>query len=249
MNGINIFQGFSGTVLTVALSVIPIVVFFVIFQLAYLKLPWRYLVRMFVGVGLALAGVAIFLQGVKAGFFPAGNAIGLALGAIETKWLLIPFGLLMGFLATFGEPAVRVLSDQVEKASGGSIKKTLVLLGISSGVALFVALGMARIVYGIPLNYIIVPGYVLAIIMLFFSDKTAVAIAFDSGGVATGPMAVTFLLAVAVGITGSIEGRDPVVDGFGLIALIALAPILFIMSIGLFLQLKLKKRGGLNGRG
>lgn len=241
MTGINPFEGFGGTILTVLLSVIPIAVFFIVFQLAYLKLPFAYISRIFVGVGLALVGIAIFLQGVKGGFFPAGTEIGEALGNIESKWLLIPFGLLMGFLATFGEPAVRVLSDQVEKASAGSIKKSLVLYGISIGVALFVGLAMARVVYGIPLNYIIIPGYILAIILVFFSDKTVIAIAFDGGGVATGPMAVTFLLSVAVGIAASIEGRDPVADGFGLIALIALAPILFLMIIGLFLKVKLKK--------
>ncbi len=241
MNGFNPFDGFGGTITTVLLSVVPFVTFFIIFQFAYLKLPWSYISRMFVGVGLALAGIAIFLQGVKAGFFPAGTEIGEALGGIEAKWLLIPFGLLMGFLATFGEPAVRVLSTQVEKASGGSIKKKFILFGISGGVAIFVGLAMARLVYGIPLSYIIVPGYILAIILLFFSDKTTISIAFDGGGVATGPMAVTFLLSVAVGIASSIEGRDPVVDGFGLIALIALAPILFIMLTGLFLRLKLKK--------
>jgi len=249
LTGLNLFHGFGDTVLTVLKSVIPIVSFFVIFQLIYLRLPWRYLARLFFGVGLALAGVALFLQGVKAGFYPAGSEIGSFLGAIRVKWLLIPFGVAMGFLATFGEPAVRVLGYQVEKASGGSIRSSLVLYGISVGVALFVGLGMARIVWGIPLNYIIVPGYILALILMFASDKTVVSIAFDAGGVATGPMAVTFLLAVAVGITSSIEGRDPVTDGFGLISLIALAPILFLMLAGLYLKIKLKHRGEQNGNG
>ncbi|MBN1369191.1 MAG: DUF1538 domain-containing protein [Dehalococcoidaceae bacterium] len=249
MSGLNLFHGFGGTIITVLKSVVPIVAFFIIFQLIYLRLPWRYLARIFFGVLLTLAGVAIFLQGVKAGFYPAGTEIGTFLGAIHTKWLLVPFGVAMGFLATFGEPAVRVLSYQVEKASGGSIRSSLVLYGISMGVALFVGLGMARIVWGIPLNYIVIPGYILAIILMFASDKTAVSIAFDSGGVATGPMAVTFLLAVAVGITSSIEGRDPVADGFGLISLIALAPILFIMLAGLYLKIRLKRRGEQNGNG
>ncbi len=247
MNDIEIFQGFADNLFMVLQSVAPFVVFFIIFQIAYLKLPRQSIIRMLLGVILAVAGITIFLQGVKTGFFPAGTEIGIALGKIKVKWLLIPFGLLMGFLATFGEPAVRVLGSQVETASGGSIKKSLVITGISIGVSIFVGLGMARIVYGIPLNYIVIPGYVLAIILMFFNDKTTLGIAFDSGGVATGPMAVTFLLAVAVGITTSIEGRDPVTDGFGLIALIALAPILFIMLVGLFLKIKLKRRGDADG--
>lgn len=249
MNGLNLFQGFGATILTVIASITPIVVFFIVFQLIYLKLPWRYLARMFFGIALAVGGIALFLQGVKAGFSPAGNEIGIALGQITQKWLLIPFGLLMGFLVAFGEPAVRVLGDQVESASGGSIKKNIVVYGISVSVSLFVGLGMARIVFGIPLNYIVIPGYLLAIALLFVTDKTTVSIAFDSGGVATGPMAVTFLLAVAVGITSSIGGRDPVADGFGLIALIALAPILFIMLAGLFIKIKLKRRGDNDGNG
>jgi hypothetical protein len=145
---------------------------------------------------------------------------------------------MMGFLATWGEPAVRILADQVEEASGGSIRKSLVIYAISSGVALSVALGMARIVYGIPLLWIIIPGYLLAIGMLWFSDRSLVAVAFDAGGVATGPMAVTFVLAMTVGIASAIEGRDPIMDGFGLIALIALAPILTIMALGLLLRIK-----------
>jgi hypothetical protein len=154
----------------------------------------------------------------------------------------VPFGLMMGFLATWGEPAVRILGSQIEEASGGSVRKSIVVYAISGGVALFVALGMARIVYGIPLLWIIIPGYLLAIAMLRFSDKRVIAIAFDAGGVATGPMVVTFVLAIAVGIAAAIEGRDPILDGFGLISLVALAPILTIMAFGLILGVKLRRK-------
>jgi hypothetical protein len=107
---------------------------------------------------------------------------------------------------------------------------------------LFIALGMAKIVYGIPLLWITIPGYVLAIAMLWFSEKSIISIAFDAGGVATGPMAVTFLMAIAVGIASAVEGRDPVIDGFGLIALIALAPILTIMVLGLIVRIRLRRK-------
>ena len=242
MNGINVFEGLGQTFLTVFISLLPLAILFIIFQFLYLKLPAKRVLKRFTGLALALIGVAIFLQGVHVGFFPVGREIGEILGVVSHKWVLIPLGFLLGFLATFGEPAVRVLSDQIEKTSTGSIRKSVVLYTICVGVALFVALGMARIIFGIPLMYIVVPGYILAMVLLWPSDKTTICIAFDAGGVATGPMAVTFLLAITVGIASAMEGRDPVTDGFGLIALIALAPILSIMILGLIVRIKLRKK-------
>ena len=242
MSEVVIWDGIGHTFLGVIKALLPLLVLFIIFQFSVLKLPRSYVFNLLKGILLATVGLALFLQGVSTGFFPAGQAMGEMLGTIRAQWLLIPFGLMMGFLATWGEPAVRILGSQVEEASGGSIRKSLVLYGISSGVALFVALGMARIVYGIPLLWIIIPGYLLAIGMLWLSDKRVIAIAFDAGGVATGPMVVTFVLAIAVGIASAIEGRDPIVDGFGLIALVALAPILTIMVFGLILRIKLRRK-------
>jgi hypothetical protein len=242
LNGITVWGGIGYTFLRVIEALLPLLLLFIIFQFLVLKLPRSYVFNLLKGAVLAVVGLTLFLQGVSTGFFPAGQAMGEVLGAIRARWLLIPFGLLIGFLATWGEPAVRILGDQIQEASGGSIRKVLILYGISSAVALFVALGMARIVYGIPLLWLIVPGYLLAIGMLWFSDKRVIAIAFDAGGVATGPMAVTFVLAIAVGIASSIEGRDPIMDGFGLIALIALAPILTIMVVGLIVRIKLRRK-------
>lgn len=242
MNGIIVWEGIGHTFLGVIKALLPLLVLFIIFQFLVLKLPRDYVFNLLKGTLLAVVGLTLFLQGVSTGFFPAGQAMGEILGTIKAQWLLIPFGLMMGFLATWGEPAVRILSDQIEEASGGSIRRSLVLYTISSSVALFVALGMARIVYGIPLLWIIIPGYLLAIGMLWFSEKSVIAIAFDAGGVATGPMAVTFLMAIAVGIASAIEGRDPIIDGFGLIALIALAPILTIMVLGLIVRIKLRRK-------
>ena len=242
MSEVVIWDGIGRTFLGVIEALLPLLVLFIIFQFLVLKLPRSYVFNLLKGTLLALIGLALFLQGVRTGFFPAGQAMGEILGAIERQWLLIPFGFMMGFLATWGEPAVRILGSQVEEASGGSIRKRVVVYTISIGVALFVALGMARIVYGIPLLWIIIPGYLVAIGMLWFSEKSIIAIAFDAGGVATGPMVVAFVLAIAVGIASAIEGRDPIIDGFGLIALIALAPILTIMLLGLILRIKLRRK-------
>jgi hypothetical protein len=242
MNGPGIWEGIGYTFLGVIRSLLPLLLLFIIFQFTVLKLPRSYVLNLLKGALLATVGLVLFLQGVSNGFFPAGQAMGEILGSVDKQWLLIPFGLMIGFLATWGEPAVRILSDQIEEVSSGSIRKNLVLYAICLGVALFVALGMARIVYGIPLRWIIIPGYLLAVGMLWLSDRTVIGIAFDAGGVATGPMAVTFVLAIAVGIASATAGRDPILDGFGLIALIALAPILTIMVFGLILRVKLRKK-------
>ncbi|SDB36708.1 Protein of unknown function [Desulfonatronum thiosulfatophilum] len=214
-------------------AMIPLVGFFIFFQIFYLKLPKKYVVNMVKGLILTMLGLALFLQGVQVGFMPVGTQMGEILGGMDHKWLLMPIGFILGLVATVAEPAVRILSHEVEKASAGSIRKDVILVTLSLGVALFVALGMARIIYGIPIHYIIVPGYLLALLLMLFCDGTFVAIAFDAGGVATGPMTVTFVLAVALGIASAIDGRDAILDGFGLIALVAMAPILSVMILGM----------------
>lgn len=236
MNDIIIFAGLGDTLLGVVKALLPLAGLFLLFQFLFLKLPRTYLLNLGKGTLLAVAGLLLFLQGVRIGFLPAGEAIGERLGTIAWPWLLVPFGVFIGFLTTWTEPAVRVLCEQAERASAGSIQKSVVLVAICSGVALFVGLGMAKIVYGIPLLYIVIPGYAAALLMAWFSDKEFLSIAFDAGGVATGPMAVTFLLAIAIGISSATEGREPILHGFGLIALIALAPILSVMALGFLVR-------------
>jgi hypothetical protein len=158
--------------------------------------------------------------------------MGSILGGLPHRWILIPLGFILGFVATLAEPAVRILSNQVEKSSSGYIRSNVILFVLCLAVGLFIALGMTRVVYGIPFYYIIIPGYLLAIILMIFSKPSFTAIAFDSGGVATGPMTVTFIMALAVGAADQIEGRDAVIDGFGLVALVALAPIIMVMLLG-----------------
>jgi len=226
-----IFQDFDEVLLEVLTALSPILVMFLIFLLVY-KLPREMLLTLLKGVLLAFTGLALFLQGVKAGFMPVGTEMGTILGELPYRWVLIPLGFILGFLATMAEPAVRILSNQVEENSSGYIKSNLILYTLCLAVGIFIALGMTRIVYGIPFYYIIIPGYLLAIILMLFSKPSFTAIAFDSGGVATGPMTVTFIMALAVGAADTIEGRDAVIDGFGLIALVALAPIIMVMLLG-----------------
>ncbi|MCC7178848.1 MAG: DUF1538 domain-containing protein [Acidobacteria bacterium] len=205
------------------------------FQLLFLRLPAQEVSRTLTGTLVASVGLFLFLLGITIGFLPFGRAIGEALGSLSRQWLLVPFGLLLGFVTTWGEPAVRVLADQVEDASSGSIRRTVVLYAICLGVAVAVGTGLLRIGYGVPLLWLLVPGYGLAIPLMWFSDRRFVSIAVDAGGVATGPLANSFLLALALG-AASAMGQDPLLHGLGLVALIALAPILSVMLLGVLVR-------------
>jgi hypothetical protein len=222
----------------VALAVLPLAVLFMAFQLLFLRLPAKEVSRILTGTLLASAGLFLFLLGVSIGFLPFGRAIGEALGSLPQKWLLLPFGVLLGFVTTWGEPAVRILADQVEQASTGSIRRSFVVVAVCAGVALAVGLGMFRIGYAIPLLWLLAPGYGLVLAIMWFSDKTFVSIAVDAGGVATGPLANTFLLALAFGASSAVGGQDPLVHGLGLVSLIALAPVISVMVLGLVVRWK-----------
>ncbi len=226
-----ILQDFDHVLIEVLTALSPVMVLFLLFLLVF-KLPKNMLLTLFKGVLFAFAGLTLFLQGVKVGFLPVGNEMGAVLGGLPHRWVLIPLGFILGFVATLAEPAVRILSDQVEVSSSGSIRSNTIIYTLCLAVGLFIALGMTRIVYGIPFYYIILPGYLLAIVLMIFSKPSFTAIAFDSGGVATGPMTVTFIMAMAVGAADQIEGRDAIIDGFGLIAMVALAPIIMVMILG-----------------
>ncbi|MEW6622752.1 MAG: DUF1538 domain-containing protein [Bacillota bacterium] len=241
MKEIKIFYGFSHVLTEVAFALIPLIILFIFFQIFYLKLSKRKLKNLAIGVILTFIGLALFLQGVHIGFLPVGEQMGSVLGNLSNKSILIIIGFVLGFVATFAEPAVRILNYEVEKVSSGYIPQKLMLYTLSIGVAVSIAVSMGRIIYGIPIWYFLVPGYLLALILIKFSTKTFVAIAFDSGGVATGPMTVTFVLAMAIGVASAVEGRNPFLDGFGMISLVALSPILSVLILGLLYVRKEKE--------
>ena len=233
MNGADTLELVAGTARSVVLAVAPLVLLFLVFQAAFLRLPRDALTRILGGTLLAAIGLFLFLTGVSLAFLPFGRLVGEALATLPDPWLMLAAGAVLGFVTAWGEPAVRILANEVEDASGGSIRGSLVVIAICAGVALAVCLGLLRIAYEIPLPYLLVPGYALALVIIGFSDKGFVAIAADAGGVATGPLANSFLLAVALGASSAREGQDPLVQGLGLVALIALAPILSLMILGL----------------
>jgi hypothetical protein len=238
VTAVDLLEELGSIAWSVTMAVLPLAALFMIFQIFVLGLPRRDVRNILIGTALAAAGLFLFLLGVTIGFIPFGRAVGEALGSISQKWLLLPAGLLLGFVTTWGEPAVRILADQVDDASNSSIGRSLVLYTICIGVAISGGLGLLRIGYEISLLYLLVPGYALVIVMLWLSDSDFVAIAIDAGGVATGPLANTFLLALALGASSAMGNQDPVVQGLGLVALVALAPIASVLTLGLILSRK-----------
>lgn len=238
IGSVSFFAGFSSTALSVMEAVLPLVILFVVFQLLFLRLPRRQVMNILKGTLIASTGLLLFLQGVNIAFLPFGRIIGEALGGFPHKWILLPFGFVLGFLTTWGEPSVRILAKQVEKASSGSIRESHVVIAICFGVAVVVSLGMFRIGYGIPLLYLLIPGYLIVLATMWFSEKEFLAIAIDAGGVATGPIANTFLLALALGISSSMGDQDPALHGLGFVALIALAPIISVLMLGFMFRVK-----------
>ncbi|PYZ94030.1 hypothetical protein CR194_00355 [Salipaludibacillus keqinensis] len=234
-----LFEGIDHVVLEVTMAIVPLLIFFLVFQFIFLKLDKEKIKNIIVGLLFTFAGLVLFLQGVEVGFFPAGEAIGELLGERENTMLLLPaLGFLFGLVATFAEPAIRILNYEVEKVTAGSISKNVMLITLSLGVGVSIALSMFRILAGIPLWWFIAPGYGLVMILVFISKDRFISIAFDAGGVATGPMTVTFIMAIAVGVASVTEGRDPLMDGFGMIALVALTPILSVLILGLIYKQK-----------
>lgn len=242
MTGALPLEELGQTVSSVLLAVLPLAGLFIAFQLGLLRLPSRDFRNILTGTLVSAAGLFLFLLGVSIAFLPAGRAIGEALGALPDKWLLLPAGVLLGFVTTWGEPAVRILADQVEDASNGSIRRSLVLHAVCIGVAVWVGLGLLRIGYGIPILYLLLPGYLLVIVIMWLSDRDFVGIAVDAGGVATGPLANTFLLALALGASAGMDGNDPLVHGLGLVSLIALAPVISLMTLGFLIRWKGRRK-------
>ncbi len=209
-----------------------IVVCFLICQFAFLKLPKRQLIRIGMGVILTYTGLVLFLTGVNVGFMPVGYKLGTALAGMN-PYFVVGLGLLMGVLVVLAEPAIHVLNQQVEEVTGGYITKRSMLIGLCVGVGSAIALSMVRILLDFSLVYYIVPGYFLSLALSLFVPPVYTAIAFDSGGVASGPMTSGFILPFAIGVCMGIHGESAVLrDAFGVVAMVAMAPLITIQFLG-----------------
>lgn len=223
----------------IAVSLLPIAAFFAVFDLVSLHLERKQLIRIGVGLAYTYLGLVIFLTGVNVGFMPAGNYLGSVIAGLSCNWIIIPIGMLIGYFIVMAEPAVYVLMRQVEELTDGAIPGSAMKHSLSIGVAVSVGLAMIRVLTGISIFYLLVPGYAVAIALSFFVPKLFTAIAFDSGGVASGPMATTFLLPFAMGACSAVGGNI-VTDAFGVVAMVAMTPLLTIQGLGFIYRLRTK---------
>ena len=220
-----------------AVSLLPIIFFFSVFQFVFRQVPKRMLIRTGVGMIYTYVGLVLFLTGVNVGFMPAGNYMGQVLAGQPYKWLIVPAGMLIGFFIVRAEPAVFVLTRQVEDITSGAISAGAMGLSLSIGVAVSLGLAMVRVLTGISVFWFVIPGYAAALLLSFFVPKIFTAIAFDSGGVASGPMTATFLLPFAIGVCTNIGG-NVVTDAFGVVAMVAMTPLITIQALGLVYELR-----------
>ena len=225
----------------VAMALLPIVVFTAIFQLVTHAFSKVQIIRILMGVIYTFIGLAIFLTGANVGFMPAGTEIGQLLAKIGGGYILIPISMLLGFFIVRAEPSVYVLNRLVENMSAGAISSKTTGLGLSIGVSAALGLSALRIVTGIHIMYILIPGYVIALVLSFFVPKIFVGIAFDSGGVASGTMMSAFVLPLAIGACNALGG-NVMTDAFGCVAFVAMAPIISIQIFGLLYNIKSKRR-------
>lgn len=210
-----------------------IVIFFVICQILFLKLPRKRLYRIAIGVLLTYLGLILFLTGVNVGFMPIGYKLGVSLVAQAAPPMLIGFGLITGILVVLAEPAIHILNNQVRDVTAGAISKKSMMIGLCIGVGASIALSMTRIIFDFSLLYYVIPGYFISLALSLFVPPVYTAIAFDSGGVASGPMTSCFILPFAIGVCVSLQGPDAVLrDAFGVVALVAMAPLITIQLLG-----------------
>lgn len=224
-------------------ALVPIILFCAVFQLAFRRFHKLQLQKIGVGFVYTFVGLALFLTGVSVGFMPAGHYLGQQLAKSQHQWILLPLGMLIGYFLVTAEPAVHVLNKQVETITNGGISQRAMMMSLSVGVSLSVGLAMVRVLTGLSIYYILIPGYAAALIMTFFVPRIFTGIAFDSGGVASGPMTTTFLLPFAMGACEALGG-NVLTDAFGIVAMVAMTPLLTIQALGILYRCRQKNVGG-----
>ena len=224
----------------VLVALAPILGVFAVFQLFTRRFNKHQLLRMAVGFIYTYIGLVFFLTGANVGFMPAGRLIGARIASGEMKYLLIPIGALMGYFVVSAEPAVHSLKKQVEEITNGSVSQKSIGLALSIGVGFSVGIAMLRILTGIPVLPILIVGYMISLLITFYVPPIYTGIAFDSGGVASGPMSTTFILPFAIGACEALGGNI-MTDAFGVVAMVAMTPLIAIQVLGLLGEMKRKK--------
>lgn len=224
----------------VLIALSPILLIYLIMNIFIFKQKKRNLISILFGFVITYIGLVLFLAGANMGFLTFGSNFGSQIAQTTYNWLLIPMGLLFGMVIVIAEPAVHVLNNQVDSITDGRITRKTMMVALAVGNGIAVSLAMVRVITGFSIWWIIIPGYLLALSLTLIAPKIFTAIAFDSGGVASGPLTVAFLLPFAIGAAQSIEGANIFQDAFGLVALVSMMPLITIQLVGLIYKIKVK---------
>ena len=234
-------DGLWHSFIEVIIIIVPIVAIFLLFQIVKLKLSRSELRKIFVGVIYLMIGLAIFLAGVNNGFLPAATALGESIGSLTFNWIAIPIAFVIGACVLLAEPTAYVLVKRVEEITDGAIPRFMMLFGMTSGVGIAMALAMIRLLFGISIWWILIPGYALSLTLTFIVPEIFVGIGFDAGEVATGAMSAAFVLPFAVGVGSQIPGVNIIAESFGIVGLSTMLPPIIVQLMGLIYSIKLKK--------
>ena len=224
----------------VAISLLPIIGIFLLLQFLILKISRRSLAKICVGLVYTYIGLVLFLTGVNVGFSSLGSVLGAALAEGRTMYIMIPLAMVFGWFIISAEPAVTVLEGQIEEVSAGAIPGKAIKLSLSAAIAVAMGIAMLRVMTGISILWFLIPGYTISLLLSFFVPDIYTAIAFDSGGVASGPMTATFMLQFFIGASAALGG-DVLKDAFGAVAMVAMMPLITIQTVGLFYTIRDKR--------
>jgi hypothetical protein len=220
----------------VFLSLVPMILFIMLLEFFLVPVSSKTLFQFIAASFFIFIGLSLFLLGIKKSLLDFGEAIGKTLTLRGKLWMVIVFGFIVGFVVTLAEPDVQVLTLQIDTVSAGAIGKEVLILFVAMGVGIFVALAMVRILFNISLIYLLGAGYLIILILLVLSSPTYIPVAFDAGGVTTGPMTVPFILSLGMGVSSLTRNRKGAQDSFGLIALASIGPIIAVLILGMIYQ-------------
>jgi len=234
-------QKLQETAVECAISILPLLCTFILFQIFSLKLKAREIVRIFTGVLISFTGLVLLLFGLDYGYVPLAEEVGMKIAQLSYSYIILPIGFILGFVMTKVEPSVKVLISDIDRETNGAIPKKLMENTLAVGVGLSLFIALLKILMDFSLWYFVIPGYVICLILAFVSSERFTSIAFDAGGVTTGVMTTTFLLSMALGLANGMSATSTAVDGFGLIAIVAMTPIILVMLVGKIYDWKAKK--------
>jgi len=214
-------------------AILPLTAVIIVMQFTLVRMPMSTFLHFLAGAVMVVGGMTLFLVGIETGILTMGEAIGTELPKRRSLALILGIAFVIGFAATIAEPDVIVLASQIDEVSQGSISHSVLIYVIGIGIAFFVSMAMLRIVLGFRMAYLLMAGYILVIILSFFTPREFVPVAFDAGGVTTGPMTVPIILSLGIGFSSVLSGRSAISDGFGMIGLASTGPIIAVMIMGM----------------